>query len=167
MKLKAIAGQSKPRPAMRDYRPVTRARTMHPATAMTPPMTERSEGRSPSSQNAIGIERRGVVATMGRTTPLGVVASAHWKQPTPATGPAKPLPSVHSQDARALPGAEGAGPGSRRRSRRIQNQRNVKASPAGSLSYAAVSPKVTFETDSPAAEATMTALRLRSAAPRP
>ena len=51
---------------------------MQPATAITPPTTERRVGRSPSSQNAIGMETKGVVATIGRTMPLGVVASAHW-----------------------------------------------------------------------------------------
>src|ERR1035438_9649399 len=87
--------------------------------------------------------------------------------PTPATGPASPLARVHNNGPRTPGEAEGGRRGSRRRSRRIQNQQSVNTSPAKSRSYAAVSPKVTFETDSPAAAATMTALRLRRAAPRP
>ena len=37
----------------------------------------------------------GEVATMGSTTPLGVVESAHWKQPTPIAGPASAFARVH------------------------------------------------------------------------
>ncbi len=51
---------------------------MQPATASTPPTIARRGGRSPSSQNAMGMARSGAVAAMGSTTPLG---GANTKRP--------------------------------------------------------------------------------------
>ncbi len=48
-----------------------------PATAMMPPATARRVGRVPSMNHARMIVTTGEVATMGNTTPLGVVESAH------------------------------------------------------------------------------------------
>src|SRR5438093_888447 len=42
----------------------------------------------------------GVIATMGRTTPVGVVFNAHWKQLTPSAGPARPFNNTHGQALR-------------------------------------------------------------------
>ncbi len=49
-----------------------------PPTASTAPMIARREGRIPSQKNAMAMTMRGVVATIGRTTALGVDFSAHW-----------------------------------------------------------------------------------------
>lgn len=52
-------------------------RPMTPATATSPPRSERRVGRSCSKTYARGTMTRGVQATTGKTSPLGVVASAH------------------------------------------------------------------------------------------
>mgnify|MGYP007124307882 CR=1 FL=1 len=49
-----------------------------PATAIAAPTRHRRDGLSFSITHASGITTMGVAATMASTTPLGVVASAHW-----------------------------------------------------------------------------------------
>jgi len=46
-------------------------------TAINPPAMDRLVGRSPSIQADNGITIKGVVATTGSTSPLGVLSKAH------------------------------------------------------------------------------------------
>src|SRR6266404_3868462 len=55
-----------------------------PTTAMIPPTSEWTVGRSPSRTIANGITTMGVMAVMASTMPVGVVSSAHCRQLTPS-----------------------------------------------------------------------------------
>jgi hypothetical protein len=76
-----VVSMARDRPAL-GFSPVphayrTRVSVTTPATAMMPPTRDRKVNWSPSITRANGITTSGVIATIGSTTPVGVVLNAH------------------------------------------------------------------------------------------